>query len=101
MTDEQRAVWARWIGSVFMPVNKRSYEVIVTKAHLLEGEEMPQCLLDFCAHVAGYEAILNSWDNGDYSVVGSLLDYPGAPYLDYIRETFVALKKRQQVLLRR
>lgn len=99
LTAEQREVWAQWMTTVFMPINRRSYEIIVTKAHLLEGDEMPKFLLDFCAHVAGYEAVLQRWEDGDYSDVGSLLDHPGEPYLHYIRDSFVTLKKRQQALL--
>jgi hypothetical protein len=99
LNQEQREVWAQWMVSVFLPINKRIYDVIVTKAHLLEGDEMPQCLLDFCAHVAGYDALLQRWESGDYSVVGSLLDHPGDPYDEYIRESFALLKKRQQALL--
>jgi hypothetical protein len=100
LTDEQRQVWTQWMTTVFMPMNRRSYEIIVTKAHLLDGDEMPQCLLDFCAHVAGYEAIVGRWDNGDYSTVGSLLNHPGDPYVEHLRETFGRLKRRQQQVLR-
>lgn len=99
LTVEQREVWAQWMTAVFMPMNKRGYEIIVSKAHLLEGDTMPQCLLDFCAHVAGYDAVLQRWEAGDYSTVGSLLDHPGDAYLTYVRESFATLKKRQQALL--
>ncbi|HEU5471806.1 MAG TPA: hypothetical protein VFV67_14240 [Actinophytocola sp.] len=100
LTEEQRQVWVRWIRDVFLPMNRRAYEVIVTKAHLLEGEEMPRCLLDFCAHVAGYEPVVRGWEDGDIAEIGSIVDHPGSTYLDYVRETFATLKKRQLELLR-
>ena len=34
-----------------------AYEIIINKAHLLIEGEMPQCLLDFCAHKAGYDVV--------------------------------------------
>lgn len=99
LTQEQRELWTHWIANVFMPVNRRIFETIVSKAHLLEGDVMPQSLLDFCAHVAGYEAVITRWAEGDYSTIGSLLDHPGEPFLTYVKESFVALRQRQRVLL--
>lgn len=99
LTHEQREVWIQWMRTVFMPINRRSYEVIVSKAHLLDGDTMPQCLLDLCAHVAGYEAVVDRWERGDTAEIGSLLDHPGAPYVHYVSNTFAGLKQRQQRLL--
>jgi hypothetical protein len=28
---------------------------------------MPQCLLDFCAHKAGYDVVIECWKQGDYT----------------------------------
>ena len=99
LSAEQRDVWTHWIRTVFMPMNRRVFETIVTKAHLLEGDEMPDCLLEFCAHVAGYEAVVKRWEGGDYSAISPLLEHPGQDFLDYARESFVALRKRQRTLL--
>lgn len=101
LTTEQRELWVQWMRTVFMPINRRSYELIVSKAHLLDGDTMPRCMLDLCAHVAGYEAVMDRWAQGDTSTIGSLVDHPGAPYVDHIEQAFAELKQRQQKLLSR
>jgi hypothetical protein len=29
-------------------------------------DEMPECLLKFCAHKAGYDVLIERWKQGDY-----------------------------------
>jgi hypothetical protein len=99
LTREQVDVWVQWMQTVFMPLNRRVFETIVTKAHLLEGDDMPQCMLDFCAHVAGYEALIKRWEDEDYRAIGSLLDHPGQAFDRYIKESFATLRARQRTLL--
>jgi hypothetical protein len=95
VTEEDRDVWVQWMQGVFMPANRRIYEVLVTKAHLLAaGDDMPQSLLDFCVHVAGYEIVMKQWERGDYSRLISLIDYPTQPFLEYVRSSFAALVLR-------
>jgi hypothetical protein len=99
LTREQRDVWVHWMLTVFMPLNRRVFETIVTKAHLLEGDDMPACMLDFCAHVAGYEAVVKRWEDQDYQAIGSLLEHPGQAFQDHIRDSFMALRAWQRTLL--
>jgi hypothetical protein len=98
---EDHQVWVDWITNVFMPLNRQMVEVIVHNAHLLssEGDTMPQCLLDLCAHVAGYEVVLKNWESGDFSQLLSLSLHPTDALLDYSVRTFRALRKEQAELL--
>lgn len=52
------------MSEVFMPVNARIVDVVTNNAELLIEPEMPQCLLDACAHVAAYQAVLKQWEDG-------------------------------------
>ena len=54
-TAEEAQAWRTWMKSVFMPINRRMRDVVVTKAHLIDGSEMPQSLRDLAAHVSAYE----------------------------------------------
>jgi hypothetical protein len=99
-TEADRNNWVHWMREVFIPTNRRIYEIIVTKAHLLDDDEMPPCLLDLCAHVAGYEAMVKRWDKGDTTELTSLLNHPSEPFLQYVSESFARLKHLQQELLR-
>jgi hypothetical protein len=43
-----------------MPANRTIHELIVTKTHLLDDDEMPAVLLAFLAHVSGYEVTMSA-----------------------------------------
>jgi hypothetical protein len=99
LSEEDRTLWMAWMRAVFMPLNRRSVELITNKAHLILGDQIPQCLLDLCAHSAGYDVVLTRWDSGDYSTLLSVIDHPREPYLAYVTESFLYLKQKQQRLL--
>jgi hypothetical protein len=42
-------------------------EMIINKGTPVDEAEMPQCLLDFCAHKAGYDVVIECWKQGDYT----------------------------------
>lgn len=83
---------------VFMPINLRIYEAIVSNTHLLLEEEMPDILLDFCAHVEAYRVVLKQWQDNDFSEHVSVVNYP-AEILDYAKRCFTTLRKEQAELL--
>jgi hypothetical protein len=72
-----------------------AYEVIINKAHLLIEDEMPSCLLEFCAHKAGYDVLIERWKEGDYAEHLSVVRHPGDNLLDYLQRSFIELKREQ------
>ena len=56
--------WRIWIEDVFQPLNEQLEHVIINKAHLIIEKEMPNCLLRFLAHSAGYKAVIKKMENG-------------------------------------
>jgi hypothetical protein len=72
-----------------------AYEVIINKAYLLIEDEMPQCLLDFCAHKAGYDVVIERWKQGGYAEHLSVVRHPGDALLDYLQRSFIELKRKQ------
>ncbi len=97
-TPEEAAAWRLWMTEVFMPLNLAMVDVITHHADLLEESEMPQCLLDACAHVEAYRPVLKRWEAGDFSENTSLISFPSEELLRYVEEAFVRLKKRQSKL---
>jgi len=87
-------VWKYSVRHVFMPINRRIFDLIITKTDLLEDDEMPQCLVNFCAHVTGYEVTLARWDDGDFSVLVSVVQHPSEEFARYLQSTYSSLKKR-------
>lgn len=90
--------WRRWRDGALMPANRRMRDLIVENADLLVETEVPQVLRDFCAHVTSAEIVLAAETEGRSE--RPLIQHPGAAYVDYIHQTFVALKVEQQQLMR-
>jgi hypothetical protein len=66
---------------------------------------MPRCLLELCAHVAGYEPVLERWRTGDFEPLDkednmSVVDYPAAALRQYVSVAYTDLKREQIRLLK-
>ena len=90
--------WRIWVEANFMPANKRLVDLIAEKAHLIREEEMPECLLQFAAHVAGYQAIVERWRLGDFSEAVSRFAFPD-DLDDYAERSYKDLKQEQLRLI--
>ena len=69
--------------------------MIINRAHLLIEDEMPECLLTFCAHKAGYDVLIERWRQGDYREHLSVVRHPGDELHDYLQQSFTRLKREQ------
>ncbi|MFE2158967.1 hypothetical protein ACFW9M_14215 [Streptomyces lydicus] len=106
-TAEQVATWRLWMSTVFMPLNRRMVETIVSHADLLREDTIPEPLNELCAHVACYEPILARWQEDGFdsvqvddhvSIAGN---FPHTELDDYLRTSFESLKLEQSRLLAR
>ncbi len=93
-TSGELEQWRDWIEQIVMPENRRLHELILTKAHLLRDEDMPSPLIDFCAHVTGWETVIRRWKQGDFSNHLSIVNYPPA-LATYVRSSYSTLKAQQ------
>lgn len=105
VTTEQAATWRLWMSTVFMPLNRRMVETLVSHADLLREDTIPEPLKDLCAHVACYEPIVARWQQDGYesvqpddhvSIAGN---FPRRELSDYLRSSFESLKREQARLL--
>lgn len=97
-TDEELAELRLWMQSTFIPNVRKARDVVIQKADLLIESEMPEVLLEFCAHVGAYDMIMRQWDSGDNSNHWAVIRYP-KDLNDYARSSFRILKERQVALL--
>jgi hypothetical protein len=95
----EQAAWRLWMVEVFHPMNLRMERVIIENADLLEDDQIPECLLALCAHVAAYKAVLKQWEQGDYSRNLSVIDFPRQALREYVTSRYNDLKFRQGKLL--
>jgi hypothetical protein len=58
------------------------------KAHLLIEDEMPECLLTFCAHKAGYDVLIQRWHDQDFTEHLSVVRHPGNRLYEYLEQSF-------------
>jgi len=99
ITEDDLKAWRLWMETVFMPNNLQMYELITSKADLLIESEMPSCLLEFCAHVTAYKAVIKKWSQNDFTEHLSYVSYPGPALLVYTKESFQRLKAEQTRLM--
>jgi hypothetical protein len=74
------------------------YELVLAKADLLIESTMPKCLLELCAHIAAYQAVMKRWERNDFSEYTPLIAFP-SEVEEYARESFQALKAEQAKLM--
>jgi hypothetical protein len=98
-TADEAQAWRTWITTVFMPLNRRMRDVVVIHADLIVEDDIPQCLLDLCAHVSAYEAILAQWERGEFQENKPPLPFPRQRLNDYVGPEFRRLKTEQAGLL--
>jgi hypothetical protein len=91
--------WEIWVREIFMPLNRRMVSIVIEKADLLDGDEMPRPLLDLCTHVYAYEAVLKQWEDGDYSQRTSVIGFPGRDLQRFVSAEFPRLKAEQIELI--
>lgn len=89
--------WMRWMRVVFGPMNELMVKTIVEHADLIEGD-MPKSFLTMIAHAEGYKAVMDKWEQGDYSEFASLINYPAEMNAE-ISHLFAVLKARQRRLM--
>ena len=97
-TEEELKAWRLWMTTVFMPINLRIYEIILSKSELLIETKMPECLLLFCAHVTAYQAVIKKWEINDYSEHLSIVNYPNE-IDEYAKSSYQTLKAEQARLI--
>ena len=56
---------------------------------------MPTCLLQFCAHKAGYDVVTQRWEHQDFSEHLSVVRHPGEELYNYLQQSFTRLKREQ------
>jgi hypothetical protein len=100
-TDDEAAAWRLWMTTVFMPLNRQMRDLVVKRADLLEEAEVPEGLLQLCAHVAAYEAVVKRWEDGDHGEHRTPLNFPAEAVTSYASTRFKHLKAEQNRLLRR
>jgi hypothetical protein len=90
---------AAWMEEVFMPLNLKIENAIVSNSHLIEGPEMPEPFLDFLAHVEVWKAVMKTWTSAaEIKEHRSFIRYP-PEFRDHVYDTFARLKAKQNKLI--
>lgn len=92
--------WCEWMTHVFMPVNRKMQEILLSKTELLISDDLPESLIALCSHVAEYEMILARWASGNRDVLTATNNHPGRQLSEYAQTSYQFLRARQRTLLR-
>jgi hypothetical protein len=99
VSNLQIEAWRRWTRTVFQPNNKELLRLLLTKADLLVDGGMPESAQILFVHVAGFDVLIQEWDEGKVDDLYGLVDYP-ADFTTYVRSCFDTLRERQAALLK-
>lgn len=99
--DEYRLEkWSIWLKTVFIPVNKQIYDLIISNMDLLIETETPLCIVDFCAHTICYRPVSHDIELSKVIDLYPLIRYP-PEFNDYCQQSLYCLKQEQAKLLSR
>jgi hypothetical protein len=91
--------WSKWRDTSLMPINTKMRDLIVDRADLLIESELPSVLIEFCSHVAAVEVLVTEDGTAANSDV-ALVKHPGSPFVTYLRDAYLSLRREQQRLLK-
>lgn len=83
-----------WVTHVLMPMYERCERLLLDNASLMVEREVPECLLQFMAHVSGYKVVVEKWADDNFTEWDSTIEYP-AGLKEYAARTYLALKDEQ------
>jgi hypothetical protein len=101
LTEDELKTWLFWLDNYFFPKNERIKDLLMTKTHLIEGEEMPASYLAFLEHHNSWylnhlrwkkEGVTYSW----HSKINAPREFE-----EEILDTFKHLKARHTRALRK
>jgi hypothetical protein len=99
LSKEDLDTWLFWVEKDFLPRNRRIQELLASKAHLIEGPQLPDSYLEFLKHYSAWEIEHKRWleQQVEYSWRSSI-NWPKQFELD-VSETFSILKNRHSKIL--
>lgn len=98
LSEEEMATWRHWMTHVFHPLNKRLEATIVEHVDLIEGDDLPKVFTDVLAHIHVYDAVLRSWEKGDFSEHTSIINFPADEMMKAVEPVFFELRDEQKKL---
>jgi len=93
------AIWLFWVENDFLPRSERIKDLLMTKAHLIEGEKLPESYLRFLDHYNSWHINHERWkkEGVEYSW-RSRINYPDEFRRDVV-STLTTLKARHAKLI--
>lgn len=88
-----------WVKHTLMPLYERCERLLLDNASLIVEREMPECVLQFIAHVSAYKVVVEKWADDNFTEWDAAAPYPAA-LKEYAAKTYLALKDEQLELLR-
>ena len=90
--------YRHWIQNIFEPINSKKAAAIYDYGFLSVEEQTPKYFDAFVTHFESLNAIIKTWEKGDYSATFPLIKYPSG-FDEYLEKRYLALKREQLKLI--
>jgi len=99
LSKEEFKIWMFWAENDFLPRNEKIKSLLMSKTHLIEGEEIPESYITFLDHCNSWQINHLRWkkENVEYSW-RSKIDWPKEFSKDVL-DTFKTLRRRHASLI--
>ncbi|HLZ55758.1 MAG TPA: hypothetical protein VKR06_02325 [Ktedonosporobacter sp.] len=96
---EELKTWLFWVENDFFPRHQKIVALLASKAHLIEGERMPESFLTFLNHQHSWKLNHERWQKQGIAYSWhSKVSYP-REFAKEVLSTFEQLKKRHSLLI--
>ncbi len=92
ITKEKRDKWIKYMLNIFKPYHEKLEKLIYEKQYLVEDKKMKQLLERLLFHINGYKIVFKQWEEGDYSQLTSVINFP-SEINQYTKEKIITLEK--------
>ncbi len=99
LPEEEHSTWMFWVENSFLPKNQKIKELLMTKTHLIEGEQFPQNYVAFLDHHNSWMIHHERWlkEKVPYSW-HSKVNWP-VEFEFEVLQTFESLKRKHAKLI--
>jgi hypothetical protein len=97
VTNAELETWRHWMKNVFHPMNKKLEAIIVENLDLIEGD-IHASFIAALSHIHVYDAVLASWEVGDFSDHTSIINFPAQDLISVVEPVYLRLREEQKTL---
>jgi hypothetical protein len=101
LPEEERKLWDFWVDNDFMPRNEAIQKLLSSKAHLIEGSEMPTSYREFVEYYNSWRMSHLRWKQEGIPYAGHAKHWFPVEFNEEVLKVFEDLKREHSKLVGR